>query len=57
MLRRYGFLKRKDKGSMTMLGDKRKFFGIWYSAKWWARVEGIGSKGPSLSYLFMNFRS
>lgn len=50
-------MKRKDKGSMTMLGDKRKFFGIWYSAKWWARVEGIGSKGPLLSYLFMNFRS
>ena len=24
-------MKRKDKGFMTMLGDKRKFFDIWYS--------------------------
>lgn len=46
------FCKRKDKGSLTMLGDKRKCFGILYILTQ-AVDKGAGagneSKSPSLS--------
>ena len=40
-------MKRKDEDSMTMLGDKRKFFGIWYSLHQASQVAPVVKNLPA----------